>query len=177
VRPGGGLRIALLGGDTGTYGELATGLAALGHTVVAPGAVAGGTGAWLEAGLGRRGFTDSLTTVPSTLRVLERGDYDVAHAFAPAAAYAALLWRRRRHPRLAVVFTSTEILHRDRLADRRRRLTTMAAAVERSDAVTVTTPVAQASLLRWMATDAELIAATDAAGHAALYARLLASPE
>lgn len=165
------LRVALVGGDREAQRELAAGLGALGHEVVALGGAPIGPLAALETGLRWRGFTDSLTELPFALRALRAGGYDLAHAFSPAAAQAALLWRRRT--RRPVVFTCPETLDRSRVADRRLRLDLLAAAVERSNAVTVTTDEARAALWRWMAVEAELIAPRDAAAHAALYGRLL----
>jgi hypothetical protein len=164
------LRVALIGGAAGLRDDLATGLAGHGAEAIALDLASARLGA-LERLLGRRGFTASLPEVPLAARALNAGHHDLAHALSPAAARGALLWRRRSGR--PVVFTCTEVLDRPALSDRRLRLDLLAAAVERSDAVTVATEEGREALWRWMAVEAQVLAPGDGAGHAALYARLV----
>jgi Glycosyltransferase Family 4 len=170
---GGGraLRVALVP-DPATAplaGALAAALRGAGHAVTV---VASPSLAAPEALLLRRGFTESLTCVPFAARALGRGDFDVAHAFTPPGVLGALLWRRFGGG--AVVFTCAETLARARLADRRLRLRTLAAAVERSDAVVAPDEASRTALLRWMAVDAPVLGSGDAGAHVRLYRELLA---
>ena len=90
----GSLRIALLHDDSSGAdhaSELADGLDRAGHDAQLVRASAVGA---LESLLRRRGFADSLTRVPAGLTALLRGGFDVAHAFSPTDAAAALTWRR-----------------------------------------------------------------------------------
>jgi hypothetical protein len=125
-----------------------------------------------EAPLRRRGFTGPLTHGPLTLRALERGGYDVVQAFTPEDAWIALTWRRRSG--LPVVFTAAEPVGRDSLADRRLRLRLVQDAFEASDAVTAVSDDVAATVARWLAVDARVIAPGDGAGHAGLYSDLIA---
>lgn len=120
-----------------------------------------------EAPLRMRGFTGPLTHLPLTLRALGTGDYDVAHAFSPPDAHAALLWRRRT--RRPVVFTCAEILDRSVVADGRLRLRLLGAAIERADAVLASTAASQAALDRWLALPARVMDRRDGAALGALY--------
>ena len=166
------LRIALLhdgsaGGDQAH--ELAAALRAAGHH---PHLLSASPAGPTQALLRRRGFTGRLTPVPFGVAALLRGGFDVAHAFSPADALTALVWRRLvGRP---AVFTCAEPLQRDGLADRRLRLWVLQHAVGDSDAVIAATEEAQAALARWMALDAPVIESRDAAGYERLYRELLA---
>lgn len=127
-----------------------------------------------EGVLRARGFTGPLTHIPGLLGALSGGGYELAHSFSPPDALAARLWRRgTRRP---VVFTCTETLRREHLADRRLRLALLAAAAFETDAVVAASEAARVGLERWLAVDAPTLAAQDAAGHERLYRGLLSSP-
>src|SRR5439155_20958910 len=124
--------------------------------------------------LDRRGFARSLTAVPSGVAALVRGGFDVAHAFSPADALTALVWRRLAGRPVVAVFTCTEVLDRDRLADRRLRLWLLQRAVQDTDALIAATQESRAALVRWLALDPPVIELHDEAGYAALYRDLIA---
>jgi hypothetical protein len=153
-------RVALVD-HQGIAQELAGAVA--GAEIVAPRA-----GRLFDALLQRRGFVVPLAHVPLTAAGLIAGRYDIAHAFSPQDALAALLWRRG-----PVVFTCTEVLDRDRLADRRLRLTALSRAVEESDVVIASSEESAAALSRWLAVEALVIAPDDAVAHERLYGNLL----
>jgi hypothetical protein len=123
-----------------------------------------------DAVLRRRGFTRPLAHIPVTVASLLAGRYELAHAFTPSDAVAALAWRRRTGR--PVVFTCTERLNRANLADGRLRLWLLRRATEEPDAVLAATPVIAASMQRWLALDAPVL---DAAGLERLYGELLAA--
>lgn len=118
-----------------------------------------------------RGFDGPLTHIPLVVRALLSGRFDVVQAFTPPDALAALLWRDLTGR--PVVFTCTEILGRDRVADRRLRLWLLSRAVDHSDAVTVPSQEAAAAAARWLAIQPRLLEPSDAAGHERLYRELL----
>jgi hypothetical protein len=118
--------------------------------------------------LRRRGFTGPLTHVPGLALALRRGGHHVVHAFTAPDALAA------RWSGPPVVFTCVEALGRETVADRRLRLALLRAAVEDSAAVTAADEAAAEGLRRWMAVDAPVVPAGDAAGWERVYAPLLA---
>lgn len=126
-----------------------------------------------EALLQRRGFAGPLAHLPLTLRDLAKGNFDVAHSFSPADALAAWAWASVTHR--PVAFTCIEPLRRDCLAHLRLRRLLLSRAVEGSDGVIVPTETARAALWRWMAVEAPVIEAWDAAAHERLYRELLAT--
>jgi hypothetical protein len=126
-----------------------------------------------EAPLRWRGFERPLTQLPLAVRELATGGYDVAHAFSPTDAMAALGWRRLRHG--PVVFTLAEMLERDRLANRRLTLRLIAAAVDGSDALVASNEEVAATVLRWLAIEPRVIRPGDADAHEELYRELLAA--
>lgn len=165
--------------------EVAAGLRDLGHRPTILASHRAPTRASLEDGirvvrvarlpeepLHRRGFTGPLTHLPLTLRALVTGNYDIAQAFSPPDAQAALRWRRRTHR--PVVFTCTHVLGRDSLADGRLRLRLLSSAVEHADAVTVGTHGALAAMSRWMAVEGLLLEEAKASAHEKLYRDLIA---
>jgi Glycosyltransferase Family 4 len=121
----------------------------------------------LESLLERRGFTTPLTHLPVTLTNLMRGGYDVAHAFSPQDAYAALLWRRRSGR--PVVLSLVEPIQRERLADARLRLRFLNTALEQCDVVIVHNDEARAAAWRWLALEPPVIELSDGAAHERLY--------
>jgi hypothetical protein len=123
----------------------------------------------LDALLRLRGFTQPLAHVPITVAALLAGRYEVAHAFTPSDAVAALMWRRRTGG--PVVFTCTEVLSRANVADGRLRLPFLQRATEEPDAVLAATPEVAASMRRWLAIDAPVL---DGPGLERLYGELTA---
>jgi Glycosyltransferase Family 4 len=164
------LRVALVAHGGGAPArDLEATLRAAGHeaALIAPAPVGA-----VEAALRFRGFTGPLTHVPRAFVALAQGGFDVAHAFSAPDALAAHLFRRRAGR--PAVFTCAEVLDRSSVADRRLRLRLLAAAVEDSDAVLAASEAAQEALWRWMAVEAPVVAASDAAGHERVYRALLA---
>ena len=144
--------------------ELAEALRHAGHEtrlLVGPGYPA------VEAFLLWRGFTEGLSAVPSSVAELRRGRFDVAHAFTAVDVDAALRWGGG-----PVVFGVAEVLGRERVANRRQRLSLLRRAVDESAAVVATGESQRAALGRWLAVDAPVLAPSDAEGHARLYAGL-----
>jgi hypothetical protein len=162
------LRVALLDHGASPANDIAAALREVGHDAV----VLGGGGTALDALLARRGFTTPLTHLPATFRQLAAGRYDIAHAFSPQDAYAALYWRRRSGR--PVVFSCTEPIERERLADRRLRLRFLRAALEESDAVIVHDEDSRAAAWRWLSLEPPLVARGDAAALVDLYRGLIA---
>jgi hypothetical protein len=177
--------VALLdaAGDEGAR-KLSTALARAGHRPTLIGCRRGATTRREEAGvavidvrrlpeapLRLRGFERPLTHLPRALGELLRERFDVVHAFTPADAAAARAWRRLRGG--PVVFSPTRPLTRDRLSNRRLTLRLVAAAAEASDVLIVPDEAVRASVERWLALDAAVLAADDADAHARLYAGLL----
>lgn len=119
-----------------------------------------------EAPLRFRGFEDPITHIPSALRELARGAFDVAHAFSAQDAWAAI---RSSAP---AVFTCASVLDRDELASRRLRASLLATAVERSGAVLVPGEAQRAALWRWMAVEASVVDPADAPAHERVYREL-----
>src|SRR3954451_6841679 len=109
-----------------------------------------------DALLRRRGFTQPLAHVPFTVAALIAGRYEAAHAFTPSDAVAALEWRRRGGG--PVVFTCRDTLSRANVADRRLRLSFLRCATEEPDAVLAATPEVAASMRRWLAIEAPVLA-------------------
>lgn len=127
-----------------------------------------------EALLAWRGFVTPLTHVPLGVRVLLGEGCDVAHAFSAPDALTALVWRRVAHR--PVVFTYSQPVGREWLADRRQRLWLTRRAVETSEAVVAASEQVRESLWRWLAAEAVGIDPGDAAGHEQLYRKLLGGP-
>lgn len=159
------LRIALLDHTEGTYSrELELALRAAGH---APRLLGQRAVPPVEALLRRRGFTPAVSHVPRTVLELLRGDFDLAHAFSAPDAAAALAWRRvSGRP---AVYTCTETLDRETLADGRLRLWALAQAIEDADAVAAASDEVRTAVERWFACSPTVIAAGDAAAYEGLY--------
>ena len=118
-----------------------------------------------------RGIGDRLEHLPHAVLALARGRFDVVHAFRPADALAAVASARRWSG--PAVLTFAEPLTRETIANRRLRVATLEEAVRDADAVLAGSAEAQASLRRLLAIDAGCLEPADAAGHLALYARLV----
>lgn len=163
------LRIALVSADRGEHlTQLAAGLRERGHEValVTPRGATRRAAELLDAVLARRGFTRPLAHVPSALRALRRGRFDVAHAFSPADA-----WATRRCGAALTVFTCRDPVDRANVADRRLRLVLLSGAVEGCDEVVVPDSARRAALERWFAHESTVLGETDSAGHEELYRR------
>jgi glycosyltransferase involved in cell wall biosynthesis len=155
-------------GSERMIGELATGLAAEGHRARVVTSHPGRSTDTMEGGvrvvrnrrppdgpLLRRGFQDHLTHVPFSYLALQRGDDEIAHAFYPSDAAAALRWARREgRPAL---FSYMGIPQREVLASRRLRMRLLVEAVTRSDAVLALSDAAAAAMRRWLGVDPRVI--------------------
>lgn len=164
------LRIALVHhASAAVVGELAESLRAAGHhaDVLAPGPGGLRTFPLGEKALRFRGFADPLTHVPSAVAALRRGGFDVAHAFSPQDAIAALAWRRLGGG--PVVFSTAQPLGRDSVADARLAFWMLQRALSDSDAVVALTEESRAAMWRWLAMEVPLIEPGDAAGWERLY--------
>lgn len=159
----GPFRIALIDHSSG---ELAAELSAA--EIVSPRGVR-----LVEKVLRYRGFATPLTHVPFAVAELRRGGFDVAQAFTPQDAVAALLWRRSGGG--PVVFSPGDPPRRETLADRRLGLRLLERALEESDAVVALTEQHRDAFLRWLALDVPVIEPRDAAGWERLYRGLLES--
>lgn len=89
-------------------------------------------------------YEHHVATVPGTLVELQRGRYDVVHAFFAPQAWAGVRWRDRGGP--PVVFSIHGILNRRYLVKRRYRLELIEGAIARADAVNVLSEAARRSL-------------------------------
>jgi glycosyl transferase family 4 len=160
------LRVAVLEHDSGGAAErLAAALAAAGTqaTLISPAGLP-------DAPLRLRKIGEAPGRMPAALLELTGGHYDVAHAFTAQDAVVAIAWSRLAGR--PAVYTQRDPLTRANLANRRWRLGTLRLALERSAAVVAPDAAAAASLRRWMAVDAEVLATADSAAHLALYAAL-----
>jgi hypothetical protein len=169
------LRVALLYHRHGSDGvaeslvsELAAALREAGHEPCVISSRPGWLRRSLEWPLARRGFDGPLTHLPLAVRELDRGGCDVAHAFSHLDALAARLWRGG-----PAIFTCAEPLGRAELANRRLRLRLLGGAFEGTDALVAPTEEARAALWRWLAVEARVLEAGDAAAHERLYRELL----
>ena len=163
------LRIALLDqAGTGRVHELGAALRRAGHE---PRLLGSRALAPVEGLLRRRGFTPALSHVPLAAIDMLRGEYDVAHAFSPPDAVAALAWRRARGG--AVAFTCTEPLERANVANGRLRLATLTSALDDPDAVAAADEEVRTSVEGWFALSLTVLAPADAEAHERLYRKLL----
>lgn len=103
----------------------------------------------------RRGFQEHLSHVPFSYMSLVRGTDDVAHAFYPTDAAAALRWARRTGR--PAVFSYMGVPQREVLAGRRLRLQLVTAAVRESDAVLALSEAAADAMRRWLGVDPRVI--------------------
>jgi glycosyltransferase involved in cell wall biosynthesis len=100
-----------------------------------------------EAYLRRRGFQEHITHVPFTYAVLRAGDDELAQAFYPTDALAALRWRERGGG--PVVMHYGGVPQREVLAAKRLRLRVLERALYGADAVVVDTEAARRAMHRW----------------------------
>ena len=118
-----------------------------------------------------RGFATPLTHVPFAVAALRRGGFDLAQAFSPQDAAAALLWRRSGGG--PVVFSPADPPRRETLADRRLSLRLLERALEASEAVVALSDEHREAFSRWLALDVPVLEPDDAAGWERLYRELL----
>ena len=149
--------------------ELARSLSAAGHhvEVLSPGPGGLRSLPVAEKALRFRGFADPLTHLPAAVAKLRSGGHDVAHAFSPQDAMAALAWRRLGGG--PVVFSTAEPIGRESVADARLAFRMLQRALSDSDAVAALTEESRAAMWRWLAVEVPLIEPTDAAGWERLY--------
>lgn len=105
--------------------------------------------------LQRRAYEDFLATVPIQVRDVLRGEYDVAHAFHPVSAWAALQAMRRGGPRF--VFTTTGIPTRGYLVARRYRMQMNLDAAREAAACSVNSEAASEPFRRYLLRDPDVI--------------------
>ena len=105
--------------------------------------------------LQRRAYEDFLATVPVQARALLQGEYDVAHAFHPVSAWAAVQARRRGGPPFA--FSPTGIPTRSYLVARRYRMQMNLEAAREAGACSVLSEAAAEPFRRYLLRDPEVI--------------------
>jgi glycosyltransferase involved in cell wall biosynthesis len=171
------LRIALLNptfwpelqrGSERMIGELAADLARLGHRPRVVSSHAGPRTTSAHDGypgilnrrppdslMLRRGFQEHLSHTPLSYLTLSTGDDDIAHAFYPTDAAAALRWARRTDR--PAVFSYMGVPQREVLAGRRLRLRLIVDAVRESDAVLALSEAAAAGMQRWLGVSPRVI--------------------
>lgn len=108
-----------------------------------------------EGLLTRRGVEPHLSHVAFSYRSLIGGDADVAHAFYPTDALAALRWGRRTGRR--TVFSYMGIPQRSVLSTNRRRMEILDRVMTDSDAVVALSCAARDQLWRWFRAEAEIV--------------------
>lgn len=106
--------------------------------------------------LALRNFQTGLSHVPFSYRELRRGDDDVAHAFYPTDAVAAVRWGQRTGR--PVVFSYMGVPRRDALANQRLRMAIHEQVTTQADAVTVLSRAARDAMWRWLGVEAEIVA-------------------
>ncbi|HET8673673.1 MAG TPA: glycosyltransferase, partial [Thermoleophilaceae bacterium] len=172
-----GLRVALMNpcffpevkrGSERLIRELASGLVAAGHspTLITshPGRPSRSTEDGLrvirgwrppDARLTRRLYPDYMTHVPFSYLSLARGEFQLANAFYPTDALAAVRWAERSgHP---AVFSYGGLPDRAVLADRRHKLRILERAVRGSAAVVTSSRTAAVAMRRWLGVEARPI--------------------
>jgi phosphatidyl-myo-inositol alpha-mannosyltransferase len=105
--------------------------------------------------LRRRAYEDFLATVPIQVRDLLRGGYDVAHAFHPVSAWAAVRAHRLGGP--PVVFSPTGIPTRGYLVGYRYRMQINLDAAREAAACSVLSEAAAQPFRRYLLRDPEVI--------------------
>jgi glycosyltransferase involved in cell wall biosynthesis len=108
-----------------------------------------------DARLTRRLYPDYLTHVPFSYASLRAGSYDIAGAFYPTDALAAVRWAERSGR--PAVFSYGGLPDRAVLADRRHKLRILERAVRGSAAVVTSSRTAAEAMRRWMGVDARPI--------------------
>ena len=114
-----------------------------------------------ERPLASRAFDGPITQIPRTIKAL--AGFQVAHAFSPQDAFAA------SYGAAGVAFTCVEAPRREALAERRLRLSFWDHAADPRHAILVPGEEQRRAVWRWLALDAEVIAAGDAEAHERVY--------
>lgn len=108
-----------------------------------------------DAWLRHRKVQEYVTHVPFTYASLHTNSYDLAHAFYPTDALAAVRWARRScRP---VVFSYMGIPQRDMLAARRGRLWTLEEVTRSADAIVALSHAAGDGVRRWLGVEPHVI--------------------
>jgi glycosyltransferase involved in cell wall biosynthesis len=103
----------------------------------------------------RRAYPEYMTHVPFSYAALRAGRYDLANAFYPTDAVAAVWWgERTRRP---VVFSYGGLPDRPVLADKRHKLRILERAIRGSDAVVTSSRTAADAMKRWFGVEARPI--------------------
>jgi glycosyltransferase involved in cell wall biosynthesis len=103
----------------------------------------------------RRAYPEYMTHVPLSYAALRAGRYDLANAFYPTDAVAAVRWgARRQRP---VVFSYGGLPDRPVLADKRHKLRILETAIRGSDAVVCSSRTAADAMKRWFGVEARAI--------------------
>ena len=108
-----------------------------------------------DAPLRLRRFQPHLTHVPLSYRELQRGGFDLAHAFFPTDALAATRWGAAAGR--PSVFTLTGIMGRENVSNYRLRKQVLETATRRSDAVVTISRAARDAVWRWLAVEPRVI--------------------
>ena len=103
----------------------------------------------------RRAYPEYMTHVPLSYAALRAGRYDIANAFYPTDAVAAVRWGSRVHR--PVVFSYGGLPDRPVLADKRHKLRILERAIRGSDAVVTSSRTAADAMKRWFGAEARPI--------------------
>jgi glycosyltransferase involved in cell wall biosynthesis len=104
----------------------------------------------------RRQYEEYLTHVRFSGRVLQRGDFDLAHAVYPTDAVAAARWRAKTGR--PAVLSYLGIPERTDLRAKRKRLEVLQTALDGCNAVVALSEYAAEGFKRWLGFDARVIA-------------------
>ena len=108
-----------------------------------------------EAPLRLRKIEEHLSHLPASYTALRRGDDDIANAFYPTDALAAVRWSERTGR--PCVFSHTGSPQRDHVSNRRLRMRILERVTLGSTAVTALSRAARDNIWRWLGVEARLI--------------------